>query len=163
MYEIVEPKNRISKDAIKVWRITSVFTFFILMIIVTGGLGAAYYFEWPKWVKIILRIIFVVVPLYSIWSVFIRPRLLYKYWRYGIDEQYVRLKHGIFVRSDAVVPMTKIQFVEANQGPIMRKYNLYSLQIGTLGSSHDIPALPKDEAFALRDQISELAKLKEVE
>lgn len=163
MYEIVEPKNRISKDAIKVWRITSVFTFFILMIIVTGGLGAAYYFEWPKWVKIILRIIFVVVPLYSIWSVFIRPRLLYKYWRYGIDEQYVRFKHGIFVRSDAVVPMTKIQFVEANQGPIMRKYNLYSLQIGTLGSSHDIPALPKDEAFALRDQISELAKLKEVE
>jgi len=163
MYDIVEPSRRIAKEAIKVWRITSTIVDSIGIIIAGSMLWISYHFDWVHWLKIIFWIAIIILPLFTIWEIFIRPKLLYTYWRYGVDENYVRLQHGIFTRTDVVIPMTKIQYVEANQGPLMRKYNLYSLSVGTLADSHDIPALPKKEAFALRDQISEHAKLKEVE
>lgn len=163
VYEISEPTKKISKNAITIWRITSTLTDLIGFIVVLTILWVSYYFDWPQWLVIMLWIFLIATPFLAIWSIVIRPRLLHKYWRYSIDEHYVRLRYGIFTRTDFVVPMTKIQYVEANQGPLLRKYELYSLTIGTMSSSHDIPALPKDEAFALRDQISHHAKLKEVE
>lgn len=163
MYEIIQARERISKDAIKVWRISSVFTYILLIAISAGLLWASYFFDWPRWLSIIFLLATIFYPLLAIWAIFIRPSLLYRFWRYGIDEHYVRLKFGILTKSDIVVPMTKIQYVEANQGPIMRRYNLHSLTIGTLGSSHDIPALKEEEAFKLRDLISNHAKIKEVE
>ena len=163
MYDIIQPKERISKDAIKVWRITSAIVDSIGIIIAGSLLWLSYHFDWANWLKVTFWIATIILPLFTIWEIIIRPKLLYKYWRYGIDENYVRLRYGIITRTDVVVPMTKIQYVEANQGPLMRKYNLYSLSIGTLGSDHDIPALPEEEALVLRDQISEHAKLKEVE
>lgn len=163
MYEILQAKERISKDAIKIWRISSFFTYILLITISGGLLWASYFFDWPNWWSIIFWIATIAFPLFSLWAILIRPSLLYRFWRYGIDEHYVRLQFGILTKSDVLVPMTKIQYVEANQGPIMRRYNLHSLTIGTLGSSHDIPALKEEEAFKLRDLISEHAKLKEVE
>lgn len=163
MYEILTPKERISKEAIKVWRISSLFTYIFLIAISGALLWASYYFSWPKWLSVIFWVAVIFYPIASIWAIFIRPSLLYRFWRYGLDEYFVRLKSGIITKSDIVVPMTKIQYVEANQGPIMRRYNLYSLTIGTLGSSHEIPALKEREAFKLRDLISEHAKLKEVD
>lgn len=59
--------------------------------------------------------------------------------------------------------MTKIQSVATEQGPILRKYGLYSVSVETMGSSHTIPALPKDVAVELRNQIAQYAKIKEVE
>src|SRR5690625_3245653 len=123
MYEIIQPTNKISKKAIKVWRVTSGLTYLSLTIVSGVLLWVSYYFDWTKGFKIAFWIAVVYFPLFSLWAIFIRPHLLYRFWRYGIDEYYLRLRHGIFTRSDAIVPMTKIQYVEANQGPIMRKYN----------------------------------------
>lgn len=163
MYELLEPTKRISKNAVTVWRITNALIDLIGILIGIGLLWASYTFDWYRWIVIVLWVLLILAPLFAIWSVIIEPKLLHRYWRYGIDQNYVRLRYGIINRTEAVVPMTKIQYVEANQGPLMRRYNLYSLTIGTMSSSHDIPALPKEEAFALRDQISHHAKLNEVE
>ena len=59
--------------------------------------------------------------------------------------------------------MTKIQSISTNQGPLLRKYDFYSISIDTMGSSHSIPALPKEKAIELRNQIAYFAKIKEVE
>lgn len=163
MYELQEPTRKISKDAIKVWRITNTIVDVIALIVFAALLWSSYQFDWFHWVIIILWILLILTPVFAIWSIIIEPKLKQRYWRYDIDENYVRLRHGIFNRIDAVIPMTKIQYVEANQGPLLRRYNLHSLTVGTMSVSHDIPALPKEEAYALRDQISHHAKLKEVE
>lgn len=163
MYEIIQPKEKISKKAIRVWRLTNTITYLVLIIGSIILLWLSYFFDWAGWITIIFWLAVVFFPLFSIWAIFFRPYIYYRFWRYGMDEYYLRLRYGIFTRTDVVIPMTKIQYVEANQGPIMRRYNLYSITVGTLGSTHEIPAIKEEEAFTLRDQISEHARLKEVE
>lgn len=163
VYEMIEPTRKISRHAVFIWRLTNAIGNLITIVIITTLLWLGYSFDWRQWLMTILWIAFIVTIIYGIWSISFQPKLLQKYWRYNIDEQYIRLRYGILTKEDVVVPMTKIQYVEANQGPLLRKYQLYSLTIGTISSSHEIPALPADEAFALRDQISQYAKLKEVE
>jgi len=163
MYEIVQPTEKLSKDSIRVWRISAIITYIILIAISGALLFASYHFDWVSWVQIGLWVITGLFVLLSPWSIFIDPGLSYRYFHYGIDENYVRIYSGIFFKTDLVVPMTKIQYVEADQGPLLRKYKLQSITIGTLGSSHEIPALNEAVAFELRDKISTLAKIKEVE
>lgn len=48
-------------------------------------------------------------------------------------------------------------------GPILRRYQLRSITVETMGSSYSIPALEEKVAYELRDNIAEYAKIKEVE
>ncbi|GGB55662.1 PH domain-containing protein [Virgibacillus dakarensis] len=160
---INEPDNHISQDAVTVWRISNSIGEGIALIVLAGLLWAGYYFDWYHWIIIVLWVLIVLTPISAIWSVFMEPLLLQKYWRYGINEEFVQLKHGILNEEHIIIPMTKVQYVEAKQGPLLRKYKLYTLSIGTMQSSHSIPALPEHEALMLRDEIAHKAKLKEVD
>lgn len=161
--EIPAPEGRLSKDSVKVWRITET----ISHLIGFGILGVLFYldhlFSWKVWIGWILIGLLVIAVVSAIWSIFIQPFLLYKNWRYAADEEFLQLKSGAFNEEHQLVPMTKIQAVSTNQGPFLRKYGLYSISIETLGSTHGIPALPKDVAIDLRDRIAHFAKIKEVE
>ncbi|MEN1968357.1 PH domain-containing protein [Lentibacillus sp. N15] len=163
MYTTTQPENQISTDAIKVWRISNIIQDVIALIVLIGLLWTGIHFAWFHWIIVILWILLGLTPVDVIWSIGIQPVLLHKYWRYGITEEFVQLKHGIFEQKYTVIPMTKIQYVEATQGPLLKKYGLYTIKIGTMRSSHEIPALPEAEAFVLRENIAERAKLKEAE
>lgn len=156
------PKKRLSKDAIKVWIITET----IGNIIAFTILGILFYlddrFSWKEWIGWILIGITVLLIIGFIWSL-IEPFFLYKNWRYDVNEEFLQLKSGAINETHELIPMTKIQSVATEQGPILRKYGLYSVSVETMGSSHTIPALPKDVAVELRNQIAQYAKIKEVE
>lgn len=161
--EISTPQNRLSKDAVKVWRIRETIESIIGWIVLGVLLYLDHLFLWKEWIGWILVIIAIFSVLEAIWSIFIKPNLLYKNWRYGVDEEFLQLKSGAINEVHQLVPMTKIQSVSTNQGPLLRKYGLYSISIETMGSSHSIPALPKDVAIELRNRIAHFAKIKEVE
>src|SRR5699024_7772319 len=111
----------------------------------------------------ILIVITVIMILSTIWSLLFRPFLLYRNNRSEVDENFLQLKSvGLFERH-ALVRMTKIQSVETNQGPIVRKFGLYALYVETMGSSHGINGLPESRALEVRSQIAQYAKIKEVE
>lgn len=157
---IKEPQNRVSQNAIRVWIISEA----IQNIIGFAVLGLLFYlddrFSWKEWIGWILIILLAISIPAAIWS-FISPYIRYKSWRYDVDEEYVQLKSGVWQEKHLLIPMTKIQSVETVQGPLMRKYGLYSVSMGTMGSSHVILALPKEEAVSLRNKIAKLAKVKE--
>ncbi|MBG9446003.1 PH domain-containing protein [Cytobacillus firmus] len=160
LVNIKEPQNRISSRAIRVWIISEV----IQNIIGFAVLGVLFYlndlFSWKEWIGwVLIILLFVSIPA-AIWS-FISPFIKYKSWRYDVDEEYVQMKSGVWQEKHLLIPMTKVQSVETVQGPIMRKYGLYSVTMGTMGSSHTIPALPEGEAVSLRNQIAKYAKIKE--
>src|SRR5690625_14187 len=161
--EIKTPESKLSKDVIKVKIIDEVMENVIIMFV----LGVLFYlnklFSWDGWISLLLIGITIIIILIAFWSIFISPFLLYKNWRYHVDEEFLQLKSGALKEKHQLVPMTKIQSVETNQGPILRKYGLYSLSIETMGSSHRIPALPEEVAIALRNQIAYFAKIKEVD
>lgn len=161
MDSIRDPEFKISRKAIHVYRMTNAIIGVIILIVLAVLVWAGHAYDWYKWINTILWVSLGLVPILAIWSIIIDPIIIQKYWRYGVDENFVRLKNGKFLQTDTVIPMTKIQYVEAEQGPILRRFGLYSLTIGTMRSSHGIPALPEEEAFKLRDQIAYHAKINE--
>ncbi|RRN73849.1 hypothetical protein EI200_03950 [Peribacillus simplex] len=155
------PQKRLSKDAIKVWMLSETIANLIAFIILGVLLYLDYRFSWKVWIGWILIGITAISVLGAVWSL-ISPFLLYKNWRFDVDEEFLQLKSGVLNEVHELVPMTKIQSVATKQGPLLRKYGLCSVSIETLGSSHSIPALPKEVAIRLRNQIAQYAKIKEV-
>ncbi len=99
----------------------------------------------------------------GIWSIGFRPVYLHKHFRYGVTDEFLQIKSGAFHEHYALIPMTKIQAVSTSQGPVLRRFSLYTLEIETMGSSHGIPGLPKEVAIDVRNQIARCAKIKEVD
>lgn len=157
-----EPKKQLSKDAVKVWIISETIMSVIGVIILGILLYLDYRFSWKEWIGWILKGLILISVLGAVWA-WIKSFLLYKSWRYDVNEEFLQLKSGVLYEKYQLVPMTKIQSVATNQGPVLRKYGLCSISIETIASSHTIPALPKEEAIELRNQIAHYAKIKEVE
>jgi len=160
---ISAPTQMISKDAVKVWRITSTIEHVIFFIILFFLLFLARNFDWYEWIHWILIVLIVLNAVSAIIFIFLQPIFLQKFWRYEVTEEFVQTKKGAWKVSHELIPMTKVQSVELIQGPFLRRYKLCTIQIRTMGSSHDIPAIPETEAEELRDQIAYFAKIKEVE
>jgi len=162
-YELNRPTERLAKNfiIIKIIRSTStlVITLAILFLIIYGS----EFFSFPSWVTPVTYIIMALVSLHGIWSILLEPFFIYKNWRHRVDEDFLQIKSGGINRTYELVPMAKIQSVQTHQGPLLRKYKLYSLTVQTVGSSHHVPALSEKEAIHLREQIAHFAKVKEVE
>ena len=161
--EIPAPENRLSKNAVKVWMITETISHLIVFAVIAVLFYLDNKFLWMEWIGWLLIGITSLTALSVVGSIFIKPFLLYKNWRYDVDEEFLQLKLGALNEVHQLVPMTKIQSVSTNQGPFLRMYGLYSVSIETMGSSHGIPALPKEVAIELRNRIAHFAKIKEVE
>ncbi len=161
--DIEEPELHISTSAVKVWRLSNTIGHGIAIFSIAVLLGLDHLFGWWSWISWVLYGLTVIVVLSAIYSIFVEPPLLQWTWRYGVNEEYVQLKHGALTRVHVLVPMTKVEYVKTNQGPLMRKFKLYNVEIGTMASSHSIPAVPEKEALALRAQIAQLAKIKDEE
>lgn len=161
-FSINPPQQRLSKDAVKVWMLSETIASVIGFLILGILFYLDYRFSWKEWIGWILLGITALTVLGTGWS-FIRPYLLYKSWRYEINTEFLQLKSGVFNEKHQLVPMTKIQSVATEQGPLLRKYGLCSISVVTMGSTHTIPALPKETAIELRNRIALYAKVKEVE
>ncbi|AAU22148.1 MULTISPECIES: PH domain-containing protein [Bacillus] len=153
-----EPKNQISRDGVKVWRITACITSFVLMLAAAGLIAAGVIFKWPVWIGILSAAVWLGISFVIIIMI---PNIRHRVWRYEVHENEIDIQHGIFVVTRVIVPMVRVQHVDTSQGPILRKYNLASVQISTAATTHSIPALDVEEADQLRDSISRLARVTE--
>ncbi len=155
--------NPISKHAIRIWRITNLLSEFVLLNLLVILLILSIYFHWYNWITIVLWILIALIPVGITWSVIIEPKRKYSYWKYGVNEHFIRFTYGRLFTTQTVIPMAKVQFVELEQGPLLRQYDVHTITIGTLGDTHKIPILPEKEVFALRKQIANYAQIKEVD
>lgn len=155
-------KHSLSPSFPKMKLISKLIRNLIWVIVLAGLFWLHHYFQWPTWAFWILIVISILKFIGIIWS-FIEPTLLYRSWSYQYDHEYLQLHYGIFTKEWITVPMTKIQAVSTVQGPLMKRFNVYSLKVETMGSSHTIPALDKDVAMEIREIIAQYAKLKEVD
>ncbi|KJE32665.1 PH domain-containing protein [Bacillus licheniformis] len=153
-----EPKNQISRDGVKVWRITACITSFVLMLAAAGLIAAGVIFKWPVWIGILSAAVWLGISFVIIIMI---PNIRHRVWRYEVHENEIDIQQGIFVVTRVIVPMVRVQHVDTSQGPILRKYNLASVQISTAATTHSIPALDVEEADQLRDSISRLARVTE--
>ncbi|QFT91087.1 Bacterial membrane flanked domain protein [Bacillus sp. THAF10] len=158
---IKEPTKKISSHAVNVWRMSNTIGHTVALIILAVLLYCSHAFGWYSWVPIVLYIFIGLFTVSAIYSIFIEPTFLQRTWRYEVDEEFIQLKEGKWNESHTIIPMEKVEVVKTEQGPLLRKFHLYNIVIGTTTSSHTIPAIPKDLALDLKARIATFAKVTE--
>ena len=125
------------------------------------GIPVAYYFffgtnSFHFWVFLLLSLFLVV---YWFISIILFPYLRWKNWRYSINENEIDLLRGILVKTETLIPLSRVQHVDTSQGPLLRWYGLSSVTISTAATTHQIPGLDEVIADRVRRQISNFARL----
>jgi membrane protein YdbS with pleckstrin-like domain len=152
----LEPKKRISAEALKVWKISGAISVIVTWSVAATAISIIHIFNWPIWIAIVLIIIGLLELLLL---VFVLPSLKWKRWRYEVREEEIELQRGILIQTRTLIPMIRVQHVDTVQGPLLRKYHLASVIINTAATAHEIPALEESEAEELRTFISNLARV----
>lgn len=155
-----QPAERIHKNGLKVWRITGVIVSVITVFIAIGFFVLSYFTAFPYWIAIVFLIAMLLLAwLDIVWI----PNIRWERWRYEVTDDEIDLQHGIWWIQRTLIPMVRVQHVDTEQGPLLRKYDLATIKISTAAGVEEIPALLTADAEALRDQIAALAKVNENE
>jgi len=152
------PKNRISTRALTVWKTSAIISSMIGWAIAITVLVLTIIFDWTYW---ILTGLLILCMIESILTIFILPKLKWKRWRYEVHEHEIDLQRGVLIVKRTIIPMNRVQHVDTQQGPLLRKHHLATVTISTAATVHEIPALDLEEADQLRDSISRLARVDE--
>lgn len=155
-----EPTETLSRRALPAWRIQALLESIFVFILPVGYGIFLYFFDIPTWILYVLIAIYII---YVIIFVFIIPPIRWRRWRYEVTEQEIDLQRGVFIIKRTLIPMTRVQHVDTEQGPLLRRYNLAVVSISTAATVHRIPALTIEVADELRDKIAELAAVAEDE
>ncbi|MGD6819125.1 PH domain-containing protein [Metabacillus sp. 113a] len=158
---IEEPTREISAKAIRVWRITNTIGHSTVILILAVCVYFDSLYQWPEWAGYLIYGLMALMAISAVFSIAVEPVYLQRTWRYEIDEEFIQLKHGRITQKHILIPMTKVEVVSTSQGPFLRKYGLYDVNIGAVNSSHTIPSIEKEEALKLRNQIAIYAKVGE--
>ncbi len=70
------------------------------------------------------------------------------------------VRSGLLVRRSVAVPFGRLQVVDLNQGPLLRRFGLVSMRVETAsgGTSCSVPGLLRADAELLRDELIALAE-----
>jgi len=105
------------------------------------------------WKYILIGSIYGVSLLILIYSMLV-PKYKYEKFRYEIDEEKIALKYGVFTEINVIIPMKRVQYVDTEQGIILKKYNIINLKVHTAGGSYSIPFLEKEVGSKLQLSIT---------
>jgi len=150
------PKHLIDAKALNVWKISAIIYIGILWLLILVFAVISYFLDWTYWISGIAAGINLI---FSYLFIFLFPQLRYRRWRYEVFEQEVYIQHGILIKTRALIPMIRVQHVDTEQGPIMRKYDVASVAISTAATRHIIPALSEEDASELRERTTTLASV----
>lgn len=148
-------------EARSVFRLSSAI-FYVVGLVITGGLVAAsLYFDWPTWLQYTMYGLLAIDIVYNLIDIIVFQKWKQERFTYEVQPLEIRLHHGVITTHDVLIPMTKVQYVHAAQGPLLRKYGLQTITIGTAAGSHDIYAIEESFAKTLREQIAVYARIEE--
>lgn len=153
--------QQINRNAIKSWFISRII-FSLIFSVIYGGL--VYKILLPKFghflfVQYGLNILSIILLVYLSLNTFVFPIIEYKQWKYVIKHDVIELNYGIFIKTKIIVPISRIQHLDINQGPIYRLFGLVCLDINTAGDDHEIPALTVSEANFISERLKDIIEI----
>lgn len=155
--------QKISVKAVTVRSLQHLKSSIIFIVIAATICYLSIHFHWWSWIKYV-SIVAIILDLLSIpWTFFVSSPIFYKTFGYQITDDFLYIKSGIWTVSEEVVPMTKIQSINISQNLVMRRFGVSSVTLTTMGGSHEISYIDRQVAEKMRDDISVLARLKELD
>lgn len=85
-----------------------------------------------------------------------RADLAFRYTRWCLDDDGLRVRRGRFWRSEVLVPRARVQHLDIERGPIERRFGLATLVVHTAGTRLNAvrqPGFDEDSATRLRDAL----------
>lgn len=153
-------KNKLPNAIKKVWRNTAIFAL-VIMIIPIASINIFRHFiaeiEFEGGWMIISVVGLIITLAILLFSIALIP-YRYHFFRYEITDDDIVYQKGFFFREITYVPINRIQHVETEQGPFLRREKLMELKIHTAATIHRIAGLSVDETLNLRAQIIEKMK-----
>ena len=146
--------KRISPKAIRLWRIREYINAGVWLLIAAAiGIAQIFLDFIPWWIFLIPLAVAIYIIIVHAWII---PKLRYKYFRYKVLEDEIRIHSGIWFKSEVAVPLYRVQNIDTTVGPIMKRMNLKGISLQTSAEKLFIPELETDKADQLRHDIREL-------
>lgn len=157
MFTLVEPANRPSRKAPLVWALGSAISWAFLTVAqlvwfaVDGRLG---------WLHVTVA---VATVLGAVLFVFVVPLWRYRVHRWEVDAQAVYTRTGWLVQERRIAPISRVQTVDTQRGPLDRLFGLANVTVTTASSAGAvrIVALDSDVADQLVAQLTDIAAIGE--
>ncbi len=86
--------------------------------------------------------------------------LLYRDWRFELQDDALYLERGVLTRVETAVPYVRVQHVDTQRSPVDRALGLSSVVIytaGSRGADVTVPGLTPERAKRLRNELRALA------
>lgn len=106
-------------------------------------------------------LIFIPFVLLGLFLVIYLPMKRYRSRGYDMGADRLRVVKGVMFHADTVVPFSRVQHLDVEQGPVERAFGIARLILHTAGthnSSVILPGLGRDTAIELREAIREHVK-----
>jgi membrane protein YdbS with pleckstrin-like domain len=80
---------------------------------------------------------------------------------WAIRDRDLFVRHGVLIRRLAIVPYTRVQYVDLTAGPVERLFGLTTLKVNTAaqGTAVTIPGMSPGQAAELRELLTDKTKL----
>jgi len=144
-----ELPRRLPRQALVVWRLGVLVSAFllVLLILVAGWL-------WPRqrFLEIVTWPALGVILVSTFLDVVVLLGLRHKYYRYETDSSGLRISRGYMFARYISIPASQILYVDVRQGPLARALGLSTLEVGTLGTTHDLAPLESASASEIVQQ-----------
>ena len=124
-------------------------------VLISGVLTVVVGIAWSvSWYWCLLAWPFVLMTVFMPLNVYLKQ--WYQKYGYYLDDDKLAIRRGVFWRHHISVPISRVQHVDVNSGPLDRRYGLAKLVVNTAGTHYaqtSLPGLTREEAHAVRDQL----------
>jgi len=161
--QAAEPPNStvgfqsLDSRVVSLWRVSGLIGFgalllSLLVVVFVVGVAEPRLLVW-------LIIVWLALAGVSVWFCLWYPPRLYSSWGYRIDAKVLETRSGRVFQRARLLPLSRLQHVDIERGPLDRMFGLAALILHTAGThsaSIRIPGLDAAEAARLRDRLIEI-------
>lgn len=135
------------REALVVWQLENLLgTAAVAAVLVFVSTGPFSPDGWRSWAATLLLL---TVVLGSVEGLLVVPRR-HAWYRYALRDDCVVVVRGRLWLRETVFPLRQVLYVETRQGPVMRRYGLSTVRLGTIAESHAVGPLPTRVAEEFR-------------
>lgn len=92
----------------------------------------------------------------AIYTVLVAPARRYRAWSYALEDDDLRVAHGVWTQTQTHVPLARVQHIDVSQGPVERLFAVCRLILHTAGTANSrvvLPGLTRATAEGIRDEV----------
>ncbi|ALG14586.1 hypothetical protein AOZ06_06360 [Kibdelosporangium phytohabitans] len=147
------PANQVHPRAVLWWTLQASILWVVLLI---GGGVALYFSNAPLWLVVVEAAVAVV----AVADLILEPRLQYRAHRWEVTDQAVYVQFGVIVREWRIAPLSRVQTVDSERGPLQQWLKLATVTVTTASASGPvkIKGLGQDEAAELVDRLTAITE-----